>query len=321
MKYLIGIDGGGSKTKVNCYDLTGKLISEIVTGPADYHELGIDNEILRLKDALDRLNVDLSDSLIGFGMPAFGENKDSDEAAVSEIKKAFRCIGFHVDNDVTCAWAGATALSPGITVVCGTGSMAVGRDPHGKFARSGGWCPFFSDEGSGYWLGLKALEIYSKQSDSRLPRGPLYEIMREHLNVKDDFEIIGIIDSQYQNSREKTASLQKILLQAAEQGDDAAVSAYEQAVSEVALLAAGVKRQLDFGDGMIDLYYAGGLFNLEEFFLEPFTCEIGKHFKANVHPPKLTQCQGAILLALEFGDGSYGVSKEQIIEKFLSQRI
>ena len=299
MKYLIGIDGGGSKTKLNCYDLSGKLIAEELTGPTDYHGIGIENVIQRLKDVLLKFNVDLSECLIGFGMPAYGENKADDEIAITEIKKAFIDTKINIDNDVVCAWAGATTLSPGITVVCGTGSMAVGRDPQGKFARSGGWCPLFSDEGSGYWLGLKTLEIFSKQSDFRLKRGPLYDVIRKHFNIKNDLDAIAIVNSQYENSREKIASLQMLLLEAYRLGDEAAINAYRHAVYEVAQVAVGAARQLDFGNDPIDLTYVGGLFNQKKAFLEPFTQEVNKFFKANVQAPKHSPCMGAVLLALE----------------------
>jgi len=299
MEYLIGIDGGGSKTKFICFDVSGRLIAETLTGTTDYHEIGIGGVTQRLKDGLSKLNVNLQSSLIGFGMPAYGENEVDDEKAVLEIKKALSDTRIHIENDVTCAWAGALALSPGVTVVCGTGSMSVGRDKLGNMARSGGWCEFFSDEGSGYWLGKKALELFSKQSDYRLPRGPLYSIIKKHLKIEKDFDIISIINSDYAYSRKQIASLQMLLFQSWRQGDETTKAVYEQAVSEVALTTVGVVRQLEFDD-IIDVSYVGGLFcDKKELILDPFIEEINKHFQAKVYPPKLTPCHGAVLLALE----------------------
>jgi N-acetylglucosamine kinase-like BadF-type ATPase len=303
MKYLIGIDGGGSKTKMECYDLSGKLINQIRTDSTDYHTVGIDNVINILTEGFRKLGVSLSDCLISFGMPAYGENKTEDAKAVSQIKNAFSPTEFNIENDVFSAWAGATALSNGVTVVCGTGSMAVGRDSTGKIVRCGGWLPFFSDEGSGYWIGLHALELFSKQSDGRLPRGSLYSLMQEHLGIKeDDFEAFHILSSQYENSRVQIASLQMIMLEAYKQGDSEVGKVYKQAISELVLIVKGTVDKLNFGSDIIDISYIGGLFNEKVLFLDPFAAAIEKNFQARVNPPKLSPSLGAILLALEKSD-------------------
>lgn len=298
MEYLIGIDGGGSKTKIQCFDLSGQVVSETLAGTTDYHQIGADGVISTLKNALGALGVDLRRCLVGFGMPTLGENMEDDEKVVREVKEAFPETLMHLENDVYCAWSGANAFLPGVTVVCGTGSMAVGCDRSGRLARSGGWCEFFSDEGSGYWLGKKALELFSKQSDCRLPKGALHELMREHLNIKDDFQAIDIITSEYATSRKKIAALQMVLFKAQKLGDETAKAAYEQAVKEIAVIVLGVVNQLGFGGDVIDISYIGGLFNENELFFEPFTREINRHFRANVHPPKLSPCHGAALFAI-----------------------
>ena len=313
--FFIGIDGGGSKTKIQCYNAEGKLLAEDTVGTTDYHQIGVDGVIQTLNGAANHLGFNgWSECLVGFGMPAYGENKKEDDATVEEIIKAFPEARINVENDVFCAWAGAMAFSAGVTVVCGTGSMAVGSDKSGKMARSGGWSEFFSDEGSGYWLGKKTLELFAKQSDSRLPRGPLYNLIRKHFKIGggnggedavgygdsgSDFDIINIVNAEYIISRKKTASLQMILMEASKQGDIAALTAYEQALEEIVSIVLGTVRQLDFGDGEIDISYIGGLFNEEELFLNPFKRALGEHFKANVFAPKLSPCHGALLFALD----------------------
>ena len=315
MKYLIGIDGGGSRTRLQCFDMSGMPVSETTAGTTDFHQIGASGVAGVLSRAFDRLGVDPGDSLVGFGMPAFGENKSEDEMAADEIRKSFPGTRISFENDVYCAWAGAMAFSPGVTVVCGTGAMSVGCGSDGRLVRCGGWDIFFSDEGSGYWLGKKALEIFTKQADRRLPRGALYDLMRERLKIQDDMEINSIVRSEYAVSRERTASLQMVLFEAQRQGDETAKQAYEQAIREVALIALGAVRQLDFEDETVDVSYIGGLFKEKELFLDPFVTEINKHFKANVFAPKLSPCQGALLFALNrFEKDKF----EEIKESFLA---
>ena len=47
----------------------------------------------------------------------------------------------------------------------------------------------FSDEGSCYWLGKKALELFSKESDGRVKKGKLLEIFRYNFNLKNDLTL------------------------------------------------------------------------------------------------------------------------------------
>ena len=104
----------------------------------------------------------------------------------------------------------------------------------------------FSDEGSCYWLGKKALELFSKESDGRVKKGKLLEIFRYNFNLKNDFDLIDIFDEVYKNNRTKTAELQKLLLQAAMQGDEEAIRLYEAAAEELALIIGAVYRKLEF---------------------------------------------------------------------------
>ena len=341
LKYLVGIDGGGSKTRFQRYDISGALIGEVLSGTTDYHQIGVGGVIRAFGEAFDELGMlDINsggggggsvsigsgadvqhDALIGFGMPAYGENTIDDARAVAEIKAAFPGACIHVENDVYCAWAGAMAFSAGIAVVCGTGSMAVGSDKTGKLVRSGGWNEFFSDEGSGYWLGKKALEIFAKQSDCRLPKGALHRLVKEYFKLQRDIDIINIITSEYVNSRKNTASLQMILFEAYKQGDKTALEAYKQALDEIVLVVLGAVRQLDFdfaSGETIDISYIGGLFNETELFLNPFIHKLNQHFKANVFTPKLSPCHGALLFALD----KYEKEKfETIRSNFLSKNI
>jgi len=59
--------------------------------------------------------------------------------------------------DVEAAYLGALGEGSGILLLSGTGSMALGRDEHGRWARAGGWGPLLGDEGSAFWIGREWL--------------------------------------------------------------------------------------------------------------------------------------------------------------------
>lgn len=117
-----------------------------------------------------------------------------------------------ISNDVEAGWAGSLGMEPGIHLVSGTGSIAFGKNKAGKSKRSGSWSAFFGDEGSCCWLGRRTMELFSKQADGRIPVGPLYHMMRERFQLKQDMDFIACMEAEYIPVRSKTASLQKLLL-------------------------------------------------------------------------------------------------------------
>jgi N-acetylglucosamine kinase-like BadF-type ATPase len=304
-KYMIGLDGGGSKTRLICVDSNGNRIAETRTAGIYCRQDGVAAVIERLHQGLDELFqtagiTDTNEVFAGFGMPGYGENKKSDAEAVEAISRSFSPLRILFQNDVACAWAGATALQSGINLIAGTGSMSYGCDDSGRTARGGGWSEYFSDEGSGYWLGKKALELFAKQSDGRADKGPLYGIVRQHFGLDDDFEIVEHVESGIAGSRKETAELQSVLLAAARAGDSQALAAYAEAARELALVVYGAYRQLDFSGRPVRVSFVGGLINIGDLIVHPLKREIASLIPDAVFAePLLGPCEGAILYAAQ----------------------
>jgi|AGTN01.1.fsa_nt_gi Predicted N-acetylglucosamine kinase len=300
MNYFIGIDGGGTKTRFQCYDINGELAGETVSGGTFYRQDGVSAVIDVLKDGIGHLlkGIAAADVLgICFGMPGYGEDAHNDTIVAQKISEALYPHRIFFENDVAIGWASALAFYPGVVVVAGTGSIGYGQDANAKIVRSGGWSIFFSDEGSGYWLGRKTLELFSKQSDGRLLRGPLYNCIRSYFNIQDDFEIIRIVENQYIGDRAKIASLQRILYRSANMEDASAIRAYAEAAEELSSIICAVAGQLDFSGQSIPVSYVGGLFNLKDLVLEPMKKAVLRTIDAKFHEPRLTPCAGAVLFA------------------------
>lgn len=315
-KYYIGIDGGGSKTRYLCVDREGNRLGEALTEGAYCAQDGVETVISRLRDGISRcLPRGAEDVAIGFGMPAYGENTELDLQATRDIREAFAPMKIRFENDAVLGWASALAMNPGVSVVGGTGSIGYGRDSSGSSARCGGWHEFMSDEGSGYWLGKKLLRLFSKESDGRLPRTPLYELTRQALGLENDLDINSLACS-YCRSRCQTAALQKILLEAARQGDYLALGCYDKASRELAEIVAGVINKLSFDEGeTIRVSYTGGLFEIKELIRVPVEKKLKQLFPGRIQftKPLLCPCEGAVLLAMEeFDKDDYLAYKEKI---------
>lgn len=320
MKYFIGIDGGGSKTQFELCDETGNILSQHTAPGSDYKQSGEEAVCSILLQGIQAVLGEVSPDDIGgvcFGMPRFGES--ADDARVAQcIVQALSPLPLFIENDVVIAWAGALAFEPGVVILAGTGSMAVGRDAAGKVARSGGWLEFFSDEGSGYWLGRRTLELFSKQSDGRVPRGRLHALIRERFELPNDFALIDKAEP-WLHVREKVASLQMLLEAAALEGDASAAKLYEEAAGELALMVKAVCDTLGFSSG-VTVCHAGGLFKVGELILAPLRRALSG-YRAMLQSPRLLPVDGAVLFAADHFSNNHmpqlksGLLKQRGIQK------
>lgn len=314
MKYLLGIDGGGTKTALCAVSLDDNEIKYAVTSGTSWREHGVDGVAGKLKEAAHKLTGG-SINGIAMGLPCYGESRIGDEALAQAIHQEFPGIPIYITNDVEVGWAGSLALEPGINIVAGTGSIAFGRDESGKTARNGGWSEFFSDEGSCYWMGRKVLEMYSKQADGRIPKDALYDIVCRAFGIADDFDIIDPIHNEYMPYREKVASLQMLANEAAELGSACVLALYKEAVGELTLMVSAIKNQLNFLKTPFTVSYSGGLFKAGGFVLPLYSQEV-ERLGGKLAAPVLKPEEGALLLACEqFSSQNFEKVKKMLMEQ------
>lgn len=75
-------------------------------------------------------------------------------------------------SDVEAAHLGALEGRPGLLLLAGTGSIALGRTRDGEWLRAGGLGPLLGDEGSAFWLGrewLRGAELARARTLARAP--------------------------------------------------------------------------------------------------------------------------------------------------------
>lgn len=178
MKYYIGIDGGGSKTIFAISGEDGKILGTVMAGSAFYKQIGEEGVIELLKNGVKEVcafaeGENTKIASVCFGMPAWGESPANDKVIEQKILSTFPEWNIQIVNDCEMGWAGSLLAKPGINIVAGTGSIAFGKNEDGKTARSGGWSEWFGDEGSGYWLGMKCVQLFTRQAAREL-----YDIVR-----------------------------------------------------------------------------------------------------------------------------------------------
>jgi len=262
---FVGVDGGGSKTAFILVDRDGNVRGTHLAGGSYYLSIGMPalGELIStsLGALLDRAGVSASDVSYAFlGLPAYGEDSDA-AAQMDELPaKLFPRGAYSCGNDMICGWAGSLACRDGISVVAGTGSIAYG-ERLGAHARCGGWGEIFSDEGSAHWIACRGLDLFARMSDGRVPRGPLYQLMRERLGLMEDLDLCRHVYVTLRGDRASLAQMCPLVAEAASLGDAAAGAILDQAGAELALLVDATRRQLGFAvDEVVDVSHSGGVF-------------------------------------------------------------
>jgi N-acetylglucosamine kinase-like BadF-type ATPase len=197
-----------------------------------------------------------------------------------------------------CGWAGALAGEDGINVIAGTGSMTYG-EYEGRAARAGGWGELFSDEGSAYWIARRGLNLFSRMSDGRIERGPLYDILRRHFELQSDLDLCAAIYDQAQVQRSNLAALAPLVAEAARHGDVRASALFTDGAGELAQLVDAVHRQLAVPPGQtLSVSYSGGLFQQRDLLLAPLLAHLAsRDGRYRVVAPRLPPAAGAALYA------------------------
>lgn len=270
----LGIDGGGTKTAFIIIDKTGKIIAQHQETTSYYIEIGLDelqqliiNGVTRtLKKA--NLSAEQIDHAF-FGIPAYGEDSSVIEQITAIPSKLFPTNKYACGNDMVPGWASALGCKDGINIIAGTGSIAYGELNDVK-ARCGGWGETFSDEGSAYWIAKSGLELFTKMSDYRLDKTPLYHLFKKHFQLTNDLDICGVILNQWNGSRSKIAQLSVLVRDAAVAGDAQALKIFDDAAKELSLMIESTRQQLGYKkDDNVMVSYSGGVFNANELILAP----------------------------------------------------
>ena len=302
-RYVLGIDGGGTKTQAIILDERGNLCGVGIGGSANYDAVGLEVAQVSIQHAVEaaarqaHLHPQHFDSaFLGIAGVVSGRDK-AIVHNMSESLSLSKQVG--IDHDCRIALAGGLSGRPGIVLIVGTGSSCFGVNARGEQWRAGGWGHLISDEGSSYWFGVQAMRVAVGSFDGRLGKTPLLERVMQALDIAHMDDILHRI---YVDDMGKTeiASLAPLLIEAAEEGDEIAVGLIEQGAKDLAACVQGVAKKLafDIQEGF-ELVCVGGLFKAGEPFLQPLRTAIHELLpQCHLKKPELSPVLGAAILAL-----------------------
>ena len=298
---VAGVDGGGSKTRVILADMNGNTLADVTgagsamrPGGGD-HSSGIIAELVRQGMNEAGINAGRPRTIVAgvAGVGRAAENRAL-TVALEDLEIADDVI---VQGDGEIALTDAFGTGPGIILISGTGSIAYGRSPNRVLARCGGWGPAFGDEGSGAWIGRKALAIVASAADGREPQTALTGAVLTAAQVNEPQELIpwGIAATP-----RELAALAPVVFNVASAGDVRANSLVGLAVEELVLHIRALALKL-FGDerAAIPVAFSGGLLHKGSFIRKKLEQRIKSAVPgAQVRPAEIIAARGAVKAAL-----------------------
>ncbi|BCL25342.1 N-acetylglucosamine kinase [Streptomyces aurantiacus] len=312
---FLGVDGGGTKTAFCLIDGAGTIraralaegayyFGDNATGGVDHVVRVLEEGIGAVTEAAGIKRADIEHAFLG--LPGYGEVPGDVAALDAAPGRVLHHQRYASDNDMICGWAGSLGAVDGINVISGTGSMTYG-ERHGRGVRTGGWSELFSDEGSAYWIAARALNVFSRMSDGRLPEGPLAGVLRRHLALTSDLEVIDVVLNRWQGHRSKIAALSPLVGEAAGLGDTEAAVILTEAGRELALLVDSARRRLDFSpDESVLVSYSGGVFRSAAV-LDAFTTALRSSATTyELRQPQFEPVVGAALYAAKLAGSPLG---------------
>jgi len=245
LEHVIGIDGGGTQTVGLLVDLDGNLQSRAVTGPSNFHTVGMPITVRRLADLLQTLWEISPDTpsegcrAICCGLAGLGRAVDRAllRDALAEISLPVTPILTH---DAHTALLAGTEGTPGTLLISGTGSITFALDEEGEEHRIGGWGPLLADRGSGYAIGRAALRAMMREWDVRRHLSALAVDILEELELANLDELVRWGGDATQSA---VARLAPVVCSAAWNGDAVARGILDRAADDLAEMIHQIRSQ------------------------------------------------------------------------------
>lgn len=319
--YVIGIDGGNSKTDYYLFDLSGGLKDHIHSGTCSHEQFEdgyasafrVMNEQIAL--LLERNGLSISDVAAGaFGLA--GADIPSQKANLNEVARRIGFTRYALDNDSFLGIKAGSERGYGICSINGSGVCTGGISPSGARLQIGGVGSDLSgDEGGGFYLGRRVIRaIY----DSFYRLGP---------ETVMTASVMGLLDASGKETFMETAleamwarklpytELVTLLLDSAEAGDAVAMGIVDHSARQLAYSTVGCISHLDFADDEpVDVVMAGSVW------VKAASPVMRDRYKQIVSELTGRQCRflllqeppaaGAVLWALELAHGGGSLDAE-----------
>jgi glucosamine kinase len=246
---VLGIDAGGTGTRAALV-VDGRVTQRLSGGPLNF--LLNDDGVPRMAELIRAAQP----AAAGIGVPGIARLPGAAAAFAAAVSEA-GAVPTRVASDATTAWLGAFLGDPGILVIAGTGSVAIGGSA-GSLVRVGAHGHLIGDEGSRYWIGRKALRAAFAAAEETGPPTVLRDALTAATGATLDELLVRV--QRAPADRSLLVGLAPVVGRCADGPDPDPVSLaiLTDAAAGLAGLAAALRRRL----GDLPVAAAGGVFGI-----------------------------------------------------------
>lgn len=310
MDYLLGVDGGGTKTTIAVANLKGEIIIEKLINSINFKSVGVEgakkNFVSGINSVIKELKNKNDEPFFKssyFGLAGLNTSYDKvvyaniilNESITSYLnpQKSVLC------NDTVIGLAAGSMNKNRVIIICGTGSNCYGVNGEGSEAKANGWDYLLADEGSGISMGFKVLHAIMRAYDGRGEETLLTKAIFEFLNINSIDELNRwAYDEPF--TKDRFASLSLPLCSVAETGDKVAIKILKEEAEEVIISVSTVVKKLHMENRSFDLVFVGNNFKCIKYFKKIILKNLKKSFPyINYIPLTSKPVEGAIRLALQ----------------------
>jgi len=297
-RFIMGIDGGATKTLAAVLDLHTKALHFAHGGPSNEDAIGVETAVHALLQVADEAlaRAGIAQHVLAMAVLAVA---GTDTRAIARHVRAARTEDWIVVNDVVAAWATATGAEPGVGAISGTGSNVFGVGPHGRPWRAGGWEHLLGDEGSGYWLGIRSIREALRDRDGSGPPTALSHAAVEFY-AAESIEALAALVYSKPLTKGEIAAFATEAAKIAQRGDAVARELYERGGAELGRQIAVVIREtgLQHAEDPFPVGLIGSAFKAGPLLVDPLAAIVREAApRARLSVVEMAPVGGSLLLA------------------------
>jgi glucosamine kinase len=295
-RYVLGVDGGATKTLAAVLDLESRALHVALGGPSNEDAVGTNAAVHAVLGAADGAieRAGIATEELGAAVLAIA---GTDTAAIAKHVRLARTGEWTVINDVVGAWATATGAGPGVAAISGTGSNVFGVGPDGRAWRAGGWGHLLGDEGSGYWIGIESIKAALRDRDASGPPTALTDAAPAFFDVSS-IEALAVHVYSKPLSKAEIAAFAIETARLADSGDAVACELYQRGALKLGGQIAAVIERTGLKESSFPVGLIGSAYKAGAVFVAPLERVVREHAPAaRLSVVEMPPVGGSLLLA------------------------
>lgn len=309
MSFIIGVDGGGTKTNAVIADMEGRIIARATVGPTNPNVITREVLFETVSSMIGELQTQQPQafgSIISAFAGISGASNNRMQQVLKEIIEQLLPNGTTVcvEADTINALYSGTYGNPGIVQISGTGSITYGINMESKHDRVGGWGYLFGDEGSGYDIGRQGIIAALKAHDGRGPKTVLLDMLGTYFNETNGHELVQEVYA-LPSPKEGISPVSKLVFQAYLGNDHIAQQIINNAATEISLSIKTLYKKHFRKDEEVKVVLCGGVFSDKDIMPRLLEQELRDFQNITLFIPEMSPVGGSVI-------GAYLVQQKQV---------